>query len=658
MKLFIKNNCKSIFILTCMIILLAGVSLVKSDSVCTLKTLRMEIREDLADNGMLDCLRRINAPHNYIETENEKNARIMAQWDSSCSFETSTDYKEILKNEFNISTLVDSNGEPVSQDFEDQVDLCEIIRASIANGDMGKEIQMRKIPEDIVNKIDCAGPLGDRDGPKICAATSGSFYNKTAWNIFLKSSAITLAAKPTFSQKQVEEENDNQEQSLSEKMKSLLNNTKDRFAGLTGKLYNKIKGSAKTDPVVTESDIHFFKLHDNQITLSNSPTTFKRINSNAVELNGIKNGVSYSMFAFFMISTDTLGPNKCEFRMNLNGSQVSETRANFDAPKNASVSAATISNISNSVSTNMITLEYRANKNIPIHLAGNTGSSSFAVESILWPQENIFKFVNSQDFEIKNTTTFTEMVDGKNPSNNKIELFVKNDKQEARDYIITYNVAARLTDEVKSFGTLLRNKNNVEWNTVHYSAGKSLANHAAKVVTIQAGEDQTFSLEYVLEGDSAGSIDLKNDIASNAVVALNAIELPKIAKYEIFEPTEDIVLTGDTNSFKPLHVKATKAYTEKTKVMILYHANIKMAKETEFIYKLIVNDAKSQRSIMSFKNSEYASGQGYVLHEFDKGNYDIQLMYYGKGDVDLKAKNAGAEDETHQAVEMTIIEFN
>jgi hypothetical protein len=643
-----------------MIILLAGVSLVKSDSVCTLKTLRMEIREDLADNGMLDCLRKINVPHNYVETELEKNARIMAQWDSSCSFETSTNYKEILKNEFNISTLVDSNGEPVSQDFEDQVDLCEIIRASIANGDFGNNIQMRKIPEDVVNKIDCSGPLGDRDGPKICAATSGSFYNKTAWNIFLKSSAITLAGKPTFSQKQIEEENDNQEQSLSEKMKSLLNNTKDRFAGLTGKLYNKIKGSASSVQVVNESDIHFFKLHDNQITLSNTPNKFKRIDSNAVELNGMHNGQSYSMFAFYMISTDETGPNTCEFRMNLNGSQVSETRANLFGNKNASVSSATISNIANSVNTNMITLEYRSDRDIPIHLAGNTGSSSFAVESILWPQTNIFKFVNSQDFQINNTEGFTEMVDGKNPSNNKIELFVKNDKQEARDYIITYNVAAKLTEEVKKFGTVLKNKNEIIWNTVHFSNGKSLANHAAKVVTIPAGEDKTFSLEYELVGDSAGSIDLKNDITSNAVVALNAIELPKIAKYEIFEPTENVVLTGSNNSFKPLHVMATKAYTEKTKVMILYHANIKMAKGTEFIFKLIVNDAKSQRSIMSFMNNEYASGQGYVLHEFDKGNYDIQLMYYGKGDYDLNAKNVGVEmqEGPRNAVEMTIIEFN
>jgi hypothetical protein len=659
MKLFFNNSCKSIFLLTSMVILLAGVSLVKSDSVCTLKNLRMEIREDLADNGMLDCLRKIHAPHNYIETEEEKNKRIMAQWDSSCSFEASTDIKNILKREFGISTLVDSNGEPVSSDFEDQVDMCEIIRAAIANGDMGKDIQMRKIPDDVVNKIDCAGPLGDRDGPKICAATSGSFYNKAAWNIFLNSPVIRLAGKPTFTQKQIEEDNEKEDVSLSDKMKNLLSSTKDRFAGLTGKLYNKIKGSGISDPIVKESDIHFYKLHDNNITLQStaqSGDAFRRIDSAAVEINSIKSGVSYSMFAFFMISTDTV-ESSCEFRMNLNGNQVSETRANFKSMKNAAVSAATIYNISNSVNNNAFTLEYRSNKLVEVPLIKQTGTTSFAVEAALWPQENIFKFVNSEDFEIKGSSTFTAMVDEKN-RNNKIELVVNNDKAEARNYIVTYNVAAKLNNEVTSFGTVLRGGNEVEWNTINYSEGKSIANHAAKVVTIAPGESKTYSLDYVMVGNS-DTIKMENNVQNNSVVALNAIELPKIAKFEVFEPSEVVDLTAQTQQFKPLHVKATKTYSEKTKVMILFHVNIKMADASQFITKITVNDTKSQRSIMSWFGSKYASGQGYVLHEFDKGNYDIQLMYFGKGDSSLEKNNSNIENnEIKQAVEMTIIEFN
>ena len=41
---------------------------------------------------MLDCLRVVEPPHNYLETEEEKNKRIASQWDSVCAFEASYDW--------------------------------------------------------------------------------------------------------------------------------------------------------------------------------------------------------------------------------------------------------------------------------------------------------------------------------------------------------------------------------------------------------------------------------------------------------------------------------------------------------------------------------------------------------------------------------------
>jgi len=98
--------------------------------------------------------------------------------------------------------LVDSTWEPVREDFEDQADLCEIIRAATVRNIFAiKDLDMRNIPISIIDKIDCAGPIWDNDGPKICAATSSSHFNNQAWTIFLKSSVIQFAWKPNFSKK-------------------------------------------------------------------------------------------------------------------------------------------------------------------------------------------------------------------------------------------------------------------------------------------------------------------------------------------------------------------------------------------------------------------------------------------------------------------------
>jgi len=209
--------------------------------------------------------------------------------------------------------------------------------------------------------------------------------------------------------------------------------------------------------------------------------------------------------------------------LNLNGKICSDTRDNYQSKKNNSASAATIYKIESSTSTNVFTLEYKSNKESEIKLIGTSksGSTSFAVEAMLWPQENIFKYVNKEDFEIKGAKTFTDMEDDKN-KNNQVELVVNNDKSESRNYIITYNVATKLNNEVNTFGTVLRNKNEVEWTTIAYSQGKMLANHAARVVSIPSGESKTYSLKYVMEGNS-DSIKMENSIDENAVVSLNAI---------------------------------------------------------------------------------------------------------------------------------------
>jgi len=49
-----------------------------ADAVCDRATLIAEIRQDLADNNILDCLRIIRPPHNKKEDVAEGNKRLAA----------------------------------------------------------------------------------------------------------------------------------------------------------------------------------------------------------------------------------------------------------------------------------------------------------------------------------------------------------------------------------------------------------------------------------------------------------------------------------------------------------------------------------------------------------------------------------------------------
>lgn len=59
----------------------------KADALCSRSILVSELKQDIADNGRLDCKRYIPKPHGMPETIEDKNKRIAAQWDSDCSFE-------------------------------------------------------------------------------------------------------------------------------------------------------------------------------------------------------------------------------------------------------------------------------------------------------------------------------------------------------------------------------------------------------------------------------------------------------------------------------------------------------------------------------------------------------------------------------------------
>ena len=50
---------------------------------------------------------------------------------------------------------------------------------------------MQNIPPTIINKIDCVG-TPDKKGPRICAATGTSYFQKDSWAIFIKPSYMKV----------------------------------------------------------------------------------------------------------------------------------------------------------------------------------------------------------------------------------------------------------------------------------------------------------------------------------------------------------------------------------------------------------------------------------------------------------------------------------
>ena len=171
-------------------------SLTACDSVCDLELFVMELKQDLEDNGILDCLRVIKPPSGVIETIEQKNKRLAAQWDTACSFESTYDWASVLKKNYGVTTLVDEIGEPVDHNLPDQADMCEIVRAVIKEGLLaGVTSDVTDIPFEALNYIDCPG---DPSGPKICAVNAISYWKTDMWTIMLDGMNIQVNNAPNF----------------------------------------------------------------------------------------------------------------------------------------------------------------------------------------------------------------------------------------------------------------------------------------------------------------------------------------------------------------------------------------------------------------------------------------------------------------------------
>lgn len=183
------------------VLAISALTYINTQVVCSEDELIRELYEDIIDNGKLDCLRVSITPNEADETEEQRRRRIAAEWNSDCSFEASnigsSNWIPKLMNNFQLKKgLVDVNGDPVETDFEDQADMCEIVRALIANGKIptvGEDV--KSIDLRALDYIDCPGVEGQTE---VCAATGYSFANKKGWLIFLEAGSITVNKEPRY----------------------------------------------------------------------------------------------------------------------------------------------------------------------------------------------------------------------------------------------------------------------------------------------------------------------------------------------------------------------------------------------------------------------------------------------------------------------------
>lgn len=164
--------------------------------VCSLDELIKEIIEDLEDNGKLDCLREILNPDEDNEKNEDRIKRKAAQWDSDCSFEAMNDlWIPLFKKNYGVEEFVDVNGGKHPADFEDQADMCEIVRSLKESGKIEGMGEGAAVTIDIIDHISCPGEEGQT---QICAATQGSFADQKKWFIALEGPAIKFGDKPEF----------------------------------------------------------------------------------------------------------------------------------------------------------------------------------------------------------------------------------------------------------------------------------------------------------------------------------------------------------------------------------------------------------------------------------------------------------------------------
>jgi hypothetical protein len=633
-------------------------NLVKSDSVCDLNTLIVEIRQDLADNGMLDCQRVIEAPHFVEETEDQKNLRLAAQWDTSCSFEASANWQESLKR-LDIGSLVDSTGEFVKSDFEDQADMCEIVRAAVAQGLFEiPDMNMQKLPDDIVDKIDCAGIKEEKSGPRICAASGSSFFQKDSWTIFLDSSVIKFGGKPEFvvSDEQPQSQTNpyaGNKSLQTNLIKDLLKFSKDQLESKEGEIANMIdkadesnddSSSSKKEEVEKDlekdksKEVHVHLKKVNDVALVNSNGKYLQLDQ-ASEM--IKVDETRIVFGYYMASYKLEKAGKVGFKINFNGREIPETRQNLGDVELGTATSA-FAEVFNPKSED-VEFKVLFNSNESGTMNSSTSDQSFAFGVVTFPEGEVFKHVNSAELSINKSERWTDL--------SGFELNIKYSGKKETNFLIMYNFALPRWGTTGTLHTRLNlNSKGVAETTATCGPVNEVGIHSGIVVKVQPGTTIA-KLEYKYpEGDNV-SINEFSD--TRFVQSMNAFQLPETAEVANYKLEKTLSL-DTSNEWKGFELGANISLSKKKTILILYSINLKVDKAS-FAARVRFDTKFNKKSTVSNSGLDYTHAQGYVVKVLKAGKYTIDIDFKSDAKTTYDPQNSELDG---QMVSLQVIQLD
>lgn len=627
------------------------ISFIKNDSVCDLETLKLEILQDISDNKMLDCQRKINPPHSVIESEEERNLRIAAQWDTSCSFEADSLWIEELKKNYKVSQLVDSLGEPVDNDFEDQADMCEIIRAAYAKNAFDyKEVDMQNVPKSIIDKIQCAGAKGDNFGPQICAATSGSFFNKGGWNILNKSSGIKFANKPNFIEKDpISKEPGNpwaNLENLPEPVNDLAMLSKDQLENSAPELKKLIddsiapKKERKDNGPEDTADNHdkndsihyYFKKIDTEIPKSN---TFMPLQNGELKF---KNDGAKLLLGAYTFSTKSNEHTHVCLKMSLNEYEVPISRQCHGNVNYISLGSSFIEKIS----SEEVKLNILGVSGASIKIVSDGDNSNLTFGGITLPDNGFYNQKTGLEiFPIKQTTMYVPFKD--------LAINVSVQENYPVNYLVVGNISLKLKGESKFGAIISLNSKEIDETAIVRGKSNFIGINLATVLECFPGSNN-ISIKYKYDGEEfeMSNADDNGKLTQN----MSAIQLPKNTSIQTFKPSGSI--SFNAGSWMPFNLRAKIECSTDTDYLILFHVNVKV-NGALFAVRVKVNGKTSFKStLFKVKDEEYATHQGYFIKKLKKGSYDFDLEYYTDSSLIF---DPVSEKTDKQSVNLKIISF-
>ena len=525
---------------------------------------------------------------------------------------------------------------------------------------------MRKLKSKIVDLFDCAGPVGDKEGPRICAASSSSYFNQSSWTIFLSSSAIKLQGKPSFAKKSIEDEvKVNDEEDLNPDVSKVINYEKNKLkkeGGLIAKfLTNKIKGildAGEKDDTSASEEIEEIeeKKDDSKIQTSNSKNLIISLLAKSKLMQSIiKNSVSIkvkvpsTLFAFYMISqkinANEIFHAKLGFKNYLSSVSIQSTGPSLGT----TISSATVFNLNPDEETKVLGIRYKSSHEGK--LESNGIDTNFFIGSVLLPKTDIYKTYSMNNIELEPTSENFKVF------GDKFKLYLKNDKYYDQHYLVFSNTSLKISGS-GIFGTMMYFSTNrliLSPETMSINGpGNYVSTHSATVVTVKSNESLSVRLKYYYKGTS--NIDANYNEELNTGVSLSSLLLPKNAYIQHIVPQKNIILS--TKTWKSFGLNTNLTFIQKKKkLLIIYNFCIK-TDNNDLSIRVKINSTHYPRSIISFKNSKYSSGQGYFVEDLSRGSYNIDLEFICDGcQGTLPAGNSTAL-QNKQVLSMTIIELN